>query len=68
MQTVGVVRARPGEAIEQNRTDIPLFSSYKSSFRSIYMPIEMIESEEFNQGTLIKVIGVGGAAVMPLNT
>ena len=32
------------------------------------MPIEMIESEEFNQGTLIKVIGVGGAAVMPLNT
>ena len=24
------------------------------------MPIEMIESEEFNQGTLIKVIGVGG--------
>jgi len=60
MQTVGVVRARPGGAIEQNRTDTPLFSSYKSSFRSIYMPIEMIESEEFNQGTLIKVIGVGG--------
>ena len=24
------------------------------------MPIEMIEAEEFNQGTQIKVIGVGG--------
>ena len=24
------------------------------------MPIEMIEVEEFNQGTQIKVIGVGG--------
>ncbi len=26
------------------------------------MSIEMIEVEEFNQGTQIKVIGVGGAA------
>ena len=24
------------------------------------MPIDMIETEEFNQGTQIKVIGVGG--------
>src|SRR5690606_24979437 len=28
--------------------------------RSSTMSIEMIETEEFNQGTMIKVIGVGG--------
>ncbi len=28
------------------------------------MPIEMIEEKAFNQGTRIKVIGVGGVAPM----
>ena len=32
------------------------------------MAIEMIEIEEFNQGTQIKVIGVGGAVAMPSTT
>ena len=29
------------------------------------MTIEMIQTEEFNQGTQIKVIGVGGGGVLP---
>ena len=32
------------------------------------MSIEMIQSEEFNQGTQIKVIGVGGAAATRSST
>jgi len=31
-----------------------------ASIKELKMPIEMIEEETFNQGTLIKVIGVGG--------
>jgi hypothetical protein len=32
------------------------------------MTIEMIEAEDFNQGTQIKVIGVGAAVAMPSST
>jgi cell division protein FtsZ len=42
---------------EFQRYQYPFHSKF---FRSNNMPIEMIEEETFNQGTQIKVIGVGG--------